>query len=175
MPRLVRGDLPLSRLSDEIKSYQAYHQDPRNRLFHFLGVPTVTFSILIPMGLIRLSTLHSQFTVASLFVLGTLLYYFSLDRMIAALVSVFILPLLVAANYVASPSFSNTGWVFGVSFVLGWIFQLIGHYFEGRRPALLDNFGQIFSAPLFLMAELLFGLGFRSDLRDQLSPPPNDL
>ena len=49
---------------------------------------------------------------------------------------------------------------------LGWIFQLAGHAIEGRRPALADNFLQIFNAPLFLTAEVLFLLGFRNDLRE---------
>ena len=37
--------------------------------------------------------------------------------------------------------------------------QLIGHAFEGRRPALADNLLQIFNAPLFLTAEVVALLG----------------
>jgi uncharacterized membrane protein YGL010W len=49
-------------------------------------------------------------------------------------------------------------------FVGGWILQLIGHWFEGKRPALVDNIWQIFVAPLFLMVEALAPLGFKRDL-----------
>lgn len=55
--------------------------------------------------------------------------------------------------------------VFAAAFVGGWAAQLVGHAIEGRRPALADNVLQIFNAPLFLTAEVLVALGFRSDLR----------
>tara|TARA_B100001248_G_C27317840_1_gene425259 strand:+ start:424 stop:774 length:351 start_codon:yes stop_codon:yes gene_type:complete len=43
-------------------------------------------------------------------------------------------------------------------FVLGWVFQFIGHYIEGNRPALIDSLSQaFFQAPLFSL-EFLFQL-----------------
>ena len=57
------------------------------------------------------------------------------------------------------------GWLwFGVLFVGGWILQLAGHAFEGRKPALADNLFQIFVAPIFLCAELFFALGYKPKL-----------
>ena len=50
-------------------------------------------------------------------------------------------------------------------FVGGWVFQLVGHVWEGRKPALLDNLMQIFVAPLFLMVEAAQMLGMRRDLQ----------
>ncbi len=49
-------------------------------------------------------------------------------------------------------------------FVGGWILQLVGHVFEGRKPALTDNLFQIFVAPIFLCAELFFALGYKPKL-----------
>jgi len=45
---------------------------------------------------------------------------------------------------------------------------LAGHAIEKRRPALADNFFQIFIAPLFLVAEIFFFLGFRKDLEKEI-------
>merc|ERR1712088_408440 len=46
--------------------------------------------------------------------------------------------------------------------ILGWIAQFIGHgVFEGRKPALMDNLLQVFSAPLFVM------LGYAPELEKQ--------
>ena len=42
---------------------------------------------------------------------------------------------------------------------------MLGHAIEGRRPALADNLLQVFNAPLFLTAEVLFLFGLRQDLR----------
>ena len=42
--------------------------------------------------------------------------------------------------------------VFGVSFVGGWALQLLGHGYEGRRPALVDNLFQVVIAPMMYIA-----------------------
>jgi uncharacterized membrane protein YGL010W len=56
----------------------------------------------------------------------------------------------------------TTGWiVFGLAFVGGWVFQLVGHVFEGKRPALVDNLFQALIGPMFLMAEVFVWLGLR--------------
>merc|ERR1711970_1056988 len=46
-----------------------------------------------------------------------------------------------------------------------WIAQFIGHgVFEGRAPALLDSWDQaLITAPLFVLLEVLFFFGYRSD------------
>ena len=50
----------------------------------------------------------------------------------------------------------------------GWILQLIGHVFEGRKPALADNLFQIFMAPIFLAAEVFFALGYKPRLHENV-------
>ena len=62
------------------------------------------------------------------------------------------------------------GWIwFAVLFVGGWILQLVGHGFEGRKPALADNLFQIFVAPIFLAAEVFFALGYKPQLHQRCS------
>jgi len=50
-------------------------------------------------------------------------------------------------------------------FVFGWIIQFIGHYFEGRKPAFVDDLTGLIIGPLFVAAELGFMLGLREPLR----------
>jgi len=45
------------------------------------------------------------------------------------------------------------------------LFQLVGHVWEGKRPALMDNLFQAFIGPMFIMAEVLMLLGIKSDLK----------
>ena len=45
---------------------------------------------------------------------------------------------------------------------------MIGHVFEGKKPALADNFFQIFIAPIFLMAEIFFALGYKRDVAERI-------
>jgi uncharacterized membrane protein YGL010W len=63
----------------------------------------------------------------------------------------------------AQPIGVGMAW-FLVFFGGGWVIQLVGHAWEGRKPALADNFFQIFVAPIFLAAEVFFALGYKPAL-----------
>jgi uncharacterized membrane protein YGL010W len=155
-------------LDDQMAAYAAYHQDGRNKLTHFFGVPVVVFSIFIPLSWFRFAPADVPLTAATLFYLGTFFYYAKLDLKVALLQAPASFALLWAADRVALLPFGESvAWFVG-SFVAGWIIQLIGHYFEGKRPALVDNILQVFNAPLFLTVEVLFLLGMRADLKAKL-------
>ena len=40
-------------------------------------------------------------------------------------------------------------------FVLGWVIQFVGHYYEGRKPAFADDLVGLFVGPMFVVLELL--------------------
>jgi uncharacterized membrane protein YGL010W len=62
------------------------------------------------------------------------------------------------------------GWTwFAILFLGGWILQLVGHVFEGRKPALADNLFQILVAPIFLAAEVFFALGYKPHLQRKVN------
>ena len=152
-------------LDEQMAIYAAYHRNPWNRLTHFIGVPAIIFAILIPMAWVDFGT---GVNLARLFVAAVLIYYFVLDPILALAMTVVVAALLYAAEQVAGTG-TWAGWVwFGAFFLGGWIFQLIGHVFEGRKPALLDNLFQIFVAPIFLVAEIFFALGLKRDVRDKV-------
>ena len=50
-----------------------------------------------------------------------------------------------------------------VLFVVGWLFQFVGHYLEGKKPAFLDDITGLIIGPLFVFVELLFLLGLKRD------------
>ncbi len=149
--------------------YAAYHRHPWNRVTHFIGVPTIIFSILLPMGWVRGPIFGVEISLAIVFVAVVLAYYFVLDVGLATAMVVFMVAMLALTETLAVHLTTNEGWwMAGTAFVGGWILQLIGHVFERRRPALVDNLWQIFIAPLFLVAEALFALGFRRATRDRV-------
>lgn len=152
-------------LSEQMRSYGAYHQDPRNKMTHFFGVPLVTFSLFLFLSWFRFVRPEVPISAATLFYMGVMVYYLRLDWHVAVLQLPFTLMLLVLADWTATIAFSWSASVFLAAFVLGWIVQLVGHAMEGRRPALADNLLQIFNAPLFLTIEVLAALGCREDLR----------
>jgi uncharacterized membrane protein YGL010W len=162
-------------LDQQMAVYAAYHRNRWNKLTHFIGVPAIVFAILIPLSWIPIG---DGITLAHVFVGAVLAYYFLLDVPLALATTVATGALLGAARLAAETGFSS-GWIwFGVFFAGGWILQLVGHAFEGRKPALADNLFQIFVAPIFLVAEVFFALGFRRDLLEkmeaQLAGPARD-
>src|SRR5262249_34088621 len=127
---------------------------------------------------IRLADEPVPVTGATVFYAAVFLYYLVLDWHVALFQAPVTLGLLVLADGVARWPFLEALPVFLAAFAGGWTMQLIGHGFEGRRPALADNVLQVFNAPLFLVVEALMELGFRPDLKARLrddsedGPPP---
>ena len=59
------------------------------------------------------------------------------------------------------------GWGVGL-FVVGWVIQFVGHYYEGRKPAFIDDVTGLIVGPLFVVVELGFLLGWRQDLQREI-------
>lgn len=160
-------------LSDQMLAYSRYHRDVRNKATHFVGVPVVVFSLFLFLSWFRFAPGGSlsplPVSAATLFFAGTLLYYWCLDRVIALVSGLCSTVLLYCADVVAGWPMPESAGVFVGAFVVGWIIQLVGHGFEGKRPALVDNLTQIFNAPMFLTVEVLFILGLRRELKEQIT------
>jgi len=151
-------------LEDQMCFYAAYHQDARNKATHFIGVPVIVLSLFIPLAWLRIDVGGVPVTAAMVFAGVVLAYYFVLDFALGAAMLVMNALLLWAGHAIAGLG-ALQGWIwFGVLFVGGWILQLVGHVFEGRKPALADNLFQIFVAPIFLCAEIFFALGYKPRL-----------
>ena len=50
----------------------------------------------------------------------------------------------------------------------GWAIQFLGHAFEGRKPAFLDDLRGLLDGPLFLVAEVAFALGLSPELQAEV-------
>ena len=156
-------------LEQEMAIYAAYHRDPRNRATHFLGVPLIMLALLVPLSWPNFDFFGFKVTAAMLLAAAVLAYYFVLDVALAVAMLAVLGALIWLAELLAAGGAAHAWIWFGAAFVGGWILQLVGHAFEGRRPALVDNLFQIFVAPIFLMAEVFFALGYKPELRRRLS------
>jgi uncharacterized membrane protein YGL010W len=151
-------------IEDQMSFYAAYHQDARNKATHFIGVPAIMLSLFIPLAWLRFDAGDVTITAAMLFAAAVLLYYFFLDVPLALAMLVITTAMVWAGHQIAGLG-PMQGWIwFAILFIGGWILQLVGHGFEGRKPALADNLFQIFVAPIFLAAEVFFALGYKPRL-----------
>ncbi len=151
-------------LQEQMSFYAAYHQDARNKATHFVGVPMIVFSLMIPLGWLRLDV--GGFPLSAALVVSALLlaYYLVLDTALGlAMCALFAAMLWIAGLLSQAPLGTGLAW-FAALFVGGWALQLWGHVYEGRKPALMDNLFQIFVAPIFLAAEVFFALGYKPEL-----------
>lgn len=153
----------------QLATYASYHRDARNRATHFIGIPAIVFSILVPLALVRVDGISAAMLVALLAVMG----WVALDRVIGLAMLVMMVPMLFIAEWVVRFG-SATAWtVFAIFFVGGWAFQLVGHVWEGRRPALADNLFQAFIGPMFIMAEVLMAIGLKQELKAVIDGAPH--
>ena len=151
-------------LEDQMSFYAAYHQDARNKLSHFIGVPAIIFGLFIALGWLRVEIGGVTLTAAMLLAAVVMVWYFVLDVPLALAMLVVNGVLIYLADLVAVQPIKVGAIWFLVFFGGGWVIQLIGHVYEGRKPALVDNFFQVFVAPIFLAAEVFFALGYRPQL-----------
>lgn len=151
-------------LEQQMSFYAAYHQDARNKASHFVGVPMIIFGLFIALGWARVELGGVPVTAAMLLAAVVLVWYFLLDVPLALAMLLTNAILLYLADMVSvQPIGPGLVW-FLVFFGGGWVIQLVGHVWEGRKPALVDNFFQIFVAPIFLAAEVFFALGYKPAL-----------
>jgi uncharacterized membrane protein YGL010W len=151
-------------IEEQMSTYAAYHQDPRNKATHFIGVPAIVLSLFIPLAWLRLDIGGVAISAAMLFAAVVIVYYLLLDVPLGLAMLVVFAVLAWVGERIAMLG-ALAGWSgFAVLFIGGWILQLVGHVYEGRRPALADNLFQIFVAPIFLAAEVFFALGYKPAL-----------
>ena len=154
----------------QLGSYASVHRDSRNKATHFAGIPVIVFSLLLLLSLWRFELGGREWPVSLAVAIVALLGWMALDLGIGVIMAVLMAPAWYAADTLAgalgAPSAVWT--VFLVLFVGGWVLQFLGHHYEGKRPALLDNIFQGFIGPMFLVAETVVVMGHRRDLAEAM-------
>ena len=153
----------------QMAMYTSYHRDRRNRATHFVGIPAIIVSLMVVLALARFSLGSAELSWAIVVTAVVLVLWVVLDVAVGLAMAIFLLLALVFGEWLAtSYSATTVWWVFAGLFAGGWAFQLWGHVYEGRRPALASNLFQALIGPMFLMAEVFFALGWRRGLHDRV-------
>jgi uncharacterized membrane protein YGL010W len=130
------------------EQYGAYHRDPTNKAIHWVCVPLIVWSVL---GLVwSLSPLAAYTAIAA-----ALVFYGWLSLRLAAGMLLVLLLMLWPLTLLGSSALL----VCAAVFVAAWIGQFIGHVFEGRRPAFLEDVRSFLLAPAWLLAFVYRRLG----------------
>jgi len=157
----VQEETPMKSLSEQLFTYKQQHTNKMNLLLHYIGIPTIIFSLLMLLNWISIDiATHWQISFSWILLLATLVYYFLLNLRLAIVATIVMIPFTFIAILIARPSptlFSGT--LFFILFIGGWALQFVGHYFEKQKPAFMINASQLLIGPLFVLMEALEALG----------------
>jgi uncharacterized membrane protein YGL010W len=151
--------------TDLLSQYAEYHRDQRNIASHFIGVPMIVFGVGVllarpsfMLGGLALSPAWIAFGVIAAWYLtrGSLVLGLAVSAAVGAL--------MLGAHQVAYGGIASwLAWGAGM-FVAGWLIQFVGHWYEGRKPAFVDDAVGLLVGPMFVTAEALFMLGWNKRL-----------
>lgn len=155
-------------LVDHLSQYAAYHRDPRNIASHFVGIPLIVIAVAVLLSRPTWAIGSLWISPALIMALLSAWFYLRLELALGVLMSA-LMGLSVWAGHTLA-AHSTLVWLSsGVGlFVVGWVIQFVGHYYEGKKPAFVDDISGLIVGPLFVVAEVAFLLGLRQGLKRQI-------
>ncbi|RJY08814.1 DUF962 domain-containing protein [Aurantiacibacter aquimixticola] len=160
----------MSDIARTLADYGEYHRDHRNVLTHAAGVPMIVLALEVLMArpAFAMPLLGIEATPALIVSALAAFWYLQLDFKMGLLMTVLLAIFYAVGRQIAEVS--TLAWLGGgvALFVVGWLFQFVGHHYEGRKPAFLDDLRSFLVGPLFMVAEGLFALGLAPGLRREV-------
>jgi uncharacterized membrane protein YGL010W len=149
--------------------YARYHRDPRNIATHYVGIPLIAFAIGVLLARLRFDvvglSLGAELVVWAL----AALWYLRQGLNLVTLVTIGATGVLVALAQPFGQAPWSTWLLVGMgTFVVGWVFQFVGHHWEGRKPAFVDDVRGLLVGPMFVVAEVWFAAGGGRAMHDQI-------
>lgn len=155
-------------LADYLSQYAAYHRDPRNIASHFIGIPLIVVAVAVLLSRPEWSLGALWLSPAVVVALASAWFYLRLELKLGVLMTV-LMGLSVWAGHALAQQSTMVWLSSGLAmFVVGWVIQFVGHHYEGRKPAFVDDISGLIVGPLFVVAELAFLLGMRQELKQAI-------
>lgn len=154
----------MSSLVDRLVSYAEYHRDKRNIATHFVGIPMILVGTQSALARIGIGPLNAATAATGL----ATRYYRAIDPGYGTIMGGVLAATCAAGTAIAAMPFPVWAGTTASLLVGGWALQFLGHYFEGRKPAFMDDIRGLLDGPLFLVAEAAFALGRSPELREEV-------
>ena len=132
-------------------AYAAYHRDKRNIATHFVGIPMIVVAVAMLLAAAHPYAAYVTLVAASI-------WYLVKDVRLG-------LAMLGFNGAALWLGLQGSLWVGVGLFVAGWVLQFIGHWFEGKKPAFVDDLVGLLVGPMFVVAEAGFMIGLRRPLQ----------
>jgi uncharacterized membrane protein YGL010W len=139
--------------------YASYHQTKGNKAFHRLGIPLIVLSLFGMLARVTWTASYSLdvgglagvhvFDAATLLIVAATIYYLTVEWRLA--IAMFFVSVVFYVIGALLPM-----WVNVALFILGWIFQFIGHsVYEHKQPAFFRNFVHLLVGPLWILNDII--------------------
>jgi len=157
---------------DLLSQYAAYHRDQRNIATHFVGVPLIVFGVgvLLSKPALALDGLPQAFQLTPgwlAVVLASIWYLTRGGLALGAAVSAWVGALVLLGHQVSVTTGHWLAWGAG-AFLLGWMLQFVGHWYEGKKPAFVDDVSGLLVGPMFITAEAMFARGWNAPMHQEI-------
>jgi uncharacterized membrane protein YGL010W len=144
-------------VSEWLGEYGASHQNPTNKLLHWICVPPIVLAVMgflwsvpVPGAFAALSPWLNWATLAAA---GAVVYYLTLSPALAGGIALVFLALLGITQGLATLPWPL--WLTSLAiFVAAWAGQFAGHAIEGKRPSFFKDLQFLLIGPLWLLAAL---------------------
>ena len=148
-----------------LDEYGESHQNPVNKLIHWIAVPTIVWTIIALLWSIPFPFETGLDAVpvnwATIGLLLAQIYWFRLSISLGLGLLLFN-TLMIQITVLISQFSSWPLWKLAlVVFVGAWVLQFIGHAIEGRRPSFFKDLQFLLIGPAWLMAFAYRALGLR--------------
>ena len=151
----------MSTATQLMAQYAAYHRDRRNIATHFVGIPLIVFAVGALLARPSFGVAGWALTPAAILWGLSSLWYLTRGSLALGLATSLANLVLIAAALPLGQleTLPWLAWSLG-TFVVGWAAQFIVHYYEGRKPAFMDDLRGLLIGPMFVVGEGLFALGW---------------
>lgn len=154
---------------EQLSTYKSVHLNSNNVKTHVIGIPMIIWAVMVLIGQLPWQfnvTNDIGITVLDGLAVGVVLYYLLLHLRLAIVAVLCFAPIFYTAKLALVLPYDVLLAI--AVFVVGWIFQFIGHGYEKAKPAFVDDINQLLIGPLFLIAELYFYLKFEPEFAEQV-------
>lgn len=146
-----------------IAEYNESHQNPTNKLLHWICVPAIMWTVIaflwsIPVP--EFMQLHPWLNWASAFLFLAMFFYVSFGLKILLAMLLMAVGMLWFTQWLATATSIAIWKIALVVFIVAWIGQFIGHHIEGKKPSFFKDLQFLLVGPAWEVNYFFRKIGF---------------
>ena len=142
-----------------LSEYGESHQNPTNKLVHFVCVPVIFFTIVGLLYCVHIDIPAHPITLAHIAIIIVAAYYCFLSIPLAVGMALFSALCILLCRTIQIATGGNLIYVAIGLFVIAWIAQFWGHNVEGKKPSFLKDIQFLMIGPAWIMSFIYKKIG----------------